>query len=235
MLFIVFAFFLVYFFVKKQQLLLELQNKELSVRFDERELMMTQVSKEVHDNIGQIVHLSRMHLHEIEISATNEYQLKLIRYVSELTDLLINNTNHISHSLNSDFIKTRGLARVLEDDLEQIKSSSNIACHLHVEGRNSFLEPEQKLIIYRIAQEAIRNSLRHAQASSLEISLYYTDTKFHMTIQDDGRGFDLAKAKEKGMLGLGNMNQRTKLLNGTLTIQTSETKGCMIRLSVGKL
>lgn len=242
LLFLVVASLIVYLFViqrmkinrqylERQQLLLQVENKELAVCFEERELTMTQVSKEVHDHIGQLSHLSRMHLHEIEAHATDPYQLQLIKYVSGLLDQIISNTNHIGHSLNSDFIKKRGLARVLEDDLEQIKASTAIACYMHVEGKRN-LEPEKQLLVYRIAQEAIHNTLKHAAASLLEIDLVYTESHFKMRVHDNGKGFDIEQVKEKGTMGLLNMEQRANLLKGKLAIDTASGNGCIINLEV---
>ncbi|MEC3880208.1 sensor histidine kinase [Parapedobacter sp. 10938] len=242
---VVFAFFIVYFFViqrmrmnrhylEKQQLLLEMQHRELSLCFEERELTMTQVSKEVHDNIGQIAHLARMHLHVIESCAYDSYQLKLIKYVSELTDQLINHTHDISHSLNSDFIKERGLSRVLEDDLEQIRTASDMACFIHTEGDSHSLDPEKQLLVYRIAQEVIHNTLKHAKASLLEVNLDHTPKGFMIRIVDNGKGYNQEKIEGKGTMGLRNMKERAKLLNGNLSIKTAEGKGCIVTLTIDK-
>lgn len=242
LLFVVFAFFMACFVVvhrtrinqhqmEKQQLLFELQHKELAVSFEERELMMTQVSKEVHDNIGQLVYLSRMHLHVIEERASDPYQLKLIRYVAELTDKLIRNAEHISHSLNSDFIKERGLVNLLEDDIAQIETSSRISCSLSVQGECN-LTAEQQLLVYRVAQEALHNTLKHADASKIEVSGTRSNGHFKLRIYDNGKGFDPEKVAEKGMMGLVNMQQRANLLNGRLFIKSAPGKGTIISLVI---
>ncbi len=242
-LFVVFAVFLVMFTIRynkgvlklnleKQRLLFDLENKELSMGFQERELVLEEVSKDIHDNIGQLAHLIRMNLFTIEEYSDNPEQLEVIQYVSELTDRVISDTKYIGHSLNCNFIKGRGLYRMLEYDLEKINASRQIKCFIDIEGEaeGHCITAEAQLLVYRIAQEAIHNVLQHANACNLEMQLVYHRGNFKMVIRDDGIGFDELAAEEKGMMGLVNMRQRAKLLNAELQIDTKPDNGCSISL-----
>jgi len=217
-----------------QRMLFEIEQRELNMSFKDREIALNEVSKEVHDNIGQLVNLIRMNLYPIEEYCTNSVQLELIKYVSELTDRVVAETKDISRSLNSDFIKKKGLYTVLEHDLDRINMSKNLRCSMQVEGQNndSLLTAETQLTIYRIAQEAINNVLQHAHAQTLHVTLRYEKDNFKMVIGDDGVGFNMEEVNDKGTIGLNNMRQRAKLLNGYLDINTKPLYGSFITLSI---
>jgi len=219
--------------LEKQRLLFELEKKELNMGFRERELVLSEVSKDMHDNIGQLVYLIRMNVCTIEEYSNNADQLPLIKDVLELTDRVIEETKYLGHSLNSDFIKGRGLYRMLENDMERINVSKKLNCYMDIEGDGDdhMLTAEAQLLVYRIAQEAIHNVLRHAHASNLQIMLAYNREQFRMVISDDGDGFDVELAKEKETMGISNMQQRAKLLNGNLELKSSLLNGCFISLS----
>ena len=243
LLFGVFGFFFVLFIIRyknrlqqhkleKQRLVFELENKELALGFSERELILDEVSQEIHDNIGQIAHLIRMNLYTIEQLSEHKEQLELIKYICELTDRLIKESRHISNSLNSDFIKNRGLFNMLEYDLERINATKQISCFIDIDGDNHNITAEAQLLVYRIAQEAIHNVLQHANATNLEMKVAFQKDGFIMIIRDDGIGFDETVAEGKGTMGIGNMYQRAKLINGSLNIRTGPGKGCCITLTI---
>jgi len=245
LLFGVFAFFLVLFVIKhknqkqqyeleKQRLLFELEKKELKMGFQERELVLDEISQEIHDNIGQVAHLIRMNLFNIEELSANEEQLDLIKYVVDLTDRIINDTRYVAHSLNSDFIKGQGLYRMLEFDTDRINAARQLKCYMEVIGSDKSITDETQLLAYRIAQEAIHNTLQHAKAQNLKIQLIYGEETFKMVIRDDGMGFDVPIADEKALMGIANMRKRAKLLNGSLEIYSDYGKGCTVALSLNR-
>ena len=241
MLFGVLAFSLVFFvsryknkvhqhMLERQRLLFELEMKELNMSFKERELILDEVSKDIHDNIGQIIYVIRRNLYTVEEIGTNEEQLELIQYIAELTDRVVKEITHIGRSLDRDFIKARGLYRMLEYDVEHINSMDKIRCYIITEGHRYSISPEAQLLVYRIAQEAIHNVLQHAEATDLEVKLYYRENELEMTIRDDGRGFHVEITRQEETAGLRNMYQRARLLNGSLSINSDTGKGCIIKL-----
>lgn len=241
LLFVAFGFFIIYFIIRyknreqqheieKQLLLFELEKKELNLGFKERELILDEISEDIHDNIGQVAFLIRRNLYTIEQLCTGAEQRNLIGYVTFLTDRIINDTRYVGHSLNSDYIKTQGLCRMLEDEIERLNSSGQITCNIRISGNDRCISPEAQLLVYRIAQEAIHNALQHASATNLEMQLVYNQENFTMRITDDGVGFDEAIVQENGTMGITNMHKRAKVLNGRLEIVTAPGKGCDVIL-----
>lgn len=240
-LFVIFVFFLIayllvqknkqnVFHLEKQRMIYNHQNKLLSIRIEEQELVMEQISKEIHDNVGQVLSFLKMNTSLIRKFANHEEQVKLIDHSNTLLAQVITDIKNISHTLNSDYIKGRGLHEVLKTEFEYLNATRNINCEVTVTGTQSNISAEKQLIIYRIAQEAIHNTIKHAQAKNLRVNLDFGGEALIMTIADDGVGFDKDKIFSFDGIGFINMYNRAKHLNGNLDIQSEKGKGCTLVL-----
>ena len=87
-------------------------------------------------------------------------------------------------------------------------------------------------MLFRLAQEAITNTLKHADASRLDVKLIYETGKLVMKIEDDGKGFDPNHLSEQQGIGIANMQQRAKVLGGVLDIVSAPGNGCKLSVSV---
>src|SRR5262249_54396695 len=92
------------------------------------------------------------------------------------------------------------------------------------------LPREYELALYRITQELINNVLKHAEAKNVSLQIGYRDKKIILMIEDDGKGFDVAEHRDG--YGLKNLEARTKLLNGTMHIESTLGKGTSILIEV---
>ena len=218
--------------IEKNKMIFDHQNKLLNARFEEQERTMNQMSREIHDNIGQLLSFTTMNMNAITKYASDRRQVVLIDKAKSLLDQITQDVRNISHSLNSDFIKVRGLVPVLEDELESIKFSQEIDCKIKITGTPEVFDPGKSLLMYRIAQEAIHNITKHADGSAICISLNYDPIVFTMSIKDNGKGFDKQKIYALTGIGFQNMLERTTLLNGSLDIESQPLKGCTITLRV---
>lgn len=212
------------YYIEKQSL--------LQANLEEGERMMNQIAKEIHDNLGQVAHLLYMTLRKSEKTNVVEEQKQLIAQAKELTDFIISNIDNISHSMNSDYIKKKGLSNIIQSDVEHIKAVWKVQCTFNYEGDITPIDPDKELIIYRIAQEAIRNILKHASATQIDILLCYQFRDFKMEITDNGLGMNVDGANNHKGLGLQNMEERAQLLNGKLNISSTPNNGCKISLYI---
>lgn len=231
---ILFTFLLVFFTIHyRSRLNQHHQERErlLNANLEEGERMMNQIAKEVHDNIGQLSNFLKMTLRQLEKHTSGEESRQYLEDVKTITDQIIVHSNNISHSLNSDFIKQRGFVNVLQDDIEYLRRSGKLNCKLQIEGQINDSYPEKDLLIYRVAQEVINNIVKHSGAKNVDIAISYIDSSFHMEIKDDGSGFDPKISTGRG-IGLANMLDRSKLLNGSLQVVSQPGKGCAVSLSI---
>jgi len=207
----------------------ELLNNRLLVQ----EQSQTLLSQELHDNIGQSLSVIKMQLfYLLEVSEDNYTQQKL-GMLHELLGKTIGDLRSISHTLNSNLITRIGLTESISRELEYVRSGKHVKCELKTTGNPFSLPPEKELLIFRIVQEAISNILRHAAAKNIQVVLSYETNSFTLSIADDGIGFDPETLAEGKGIGLINMYERAKILQGTLTIKrAAESGGSIISLTI---
>ncbi|MBE0480317.1 MAG: hypothetical protein IBX68_04995 [Dehalococcoidia bacterium] len=113
-----------------------------------------------------------------------------------------------------------------------IRKLSGIDIELKVLGTERRIAPEAELVLFRIAQEALRNVWRHSQAAKAVITVVFQQDSVRLTIADNGKGFDLQQRRgdltREGRLGLAGMEERARLLGGNLTIQSAPGEGATI-------
>jgi nitrate/nitrite-specific signal transduction histidine kinase len=133
--------------------------------------------------------------------------------------------------LRLPMLKTEGLVAALQARLEAVEARSGLGTDLTVEGDGQ-LSAEAEEGLYRIAQEALNNVLKHAQASSVSVRLHQNDRTVTLEIEDDGIGFEPSAAREQGGFGLRGMEERTARLGGELTVLSRPGAGTCIRVEV---
>jgi signal transduction histidine kinase len=131
-------------------------------------------------------------------------------------------------------LETEGLAAALRKHVDVLRRVYSTEIHLDVTGtprRSAELERE----VFRIAQEALQNALRHARAELLELRLAAGDGRLVLTVRDDGIGFDPdSPAIRSKRLGLTSMEERAEALGGTLAIESRAGAGTTVRLEVAQ-
>lgn len=128
-------------------------------------------------------------------------------------------------------LEQAGLVGALQARLEAVEGRAGLETELEVEREHRLpLEIEEAL--YRIAQEVLNNALKHAQARRITVHLRQTGPTTILEIADDGAGFDLATAREKGGLGLRGMEERAAQLGGRLTVKSRPGQGTSVKVTV---
>lgn len=218
--------------LEKQKMIFNHENNLLRAKIEEHENTLDQMSKELHDNIKSVLGFAQMSLYNIRDLATTTEQALMIDKTNILIGQVIDDLHNLSHSLNSDFIKNIGLIEAIAKELDNVRVSKNMTCDLSISGERKSLNSEQELHIYRIAQEAIQNCLKHAKATKIDFRLTYQQDLFMMHIHDNGIGFDKTKIYEMSGLGFLNMFQRARYLHGSLDVQSAPMVGSNIMLTL---
>jgi two-component system, NarL family, sensor kinase len=239
-----FAFTLVIFLVvhkkKRYQHLLEKQTLEnnynsqlLLSKMEVQEQSFKYFSEEIHDNIGQLLSIVKMQMFNIRNHSSEPDIVNKANDCTELLSKAITDLRNISHTLNSAFVTNAGLVDAVEKDLEYIRSAKEISCTLQKQGEEYDLGSERELLIFRIIQEAISNALKHAAPTEIGVLLDYTTDMLHVSIKDNGAGFDTNNTSKDG-IGLNNMYVRADLLKGTIDLVSEPGKGTIITLNINK-
>ena len=218
--------------LEKQKMIFDHQNNILRTKIEEQEHTMDQISKELHDNVQSVLGFAQMSMYRIADLATSDEQLLVIDKTNKIIGQVLDDVHKLSHSLNSNFVKNIGLVEIITNDLENIRAAKNITYNVEVKGELYPLSPEKELHIYRMAQEAIQNCIKHAKATNINFALGYEPDSFSIKITDNGIGFDKNKIYQMKGLGFLNMFQRARYVHGSLEVQSVPMKGSSVILTL---
>lgn len=232
--------FIVLAFVKihnRKQLYLQEKKQEqerfnhliLQTQIEIQEQTLKTISQEIHDNIGQVLILTRLNLNSIV--SENELVNEKLNSSKQLLSKAIIDLKDISNSLNTDSIEAIGFIKAVTSQIEFI-NKNNIYATLVVEGDAEKLDSKTELILFRMVQECLSNAIKHSKAKKIEVLANYTNDFFELTITDNGIGFNTEKINNQG-LGLKNIQNRTKFIQARLIINSSYA-GTEIKISVPK-
>jgi signal transduction histidine kinase len=133
--------------------------------------------------------------------------------------------------LRLPMLRQEGLVAALQSRLEAVEGRVGLETSFQAE-LGSRLAPEIEEGLYRIAQEALNNTLRHARARRVSVSLYQNGHSVTLEVIDDGVGFDPAAIQDRGGFGLRSMGERAARLGGNLTVKSSPGQGTEISVEV---
>jgi signal transduction histidine kinase len=236
-----FLFFVTTFIVisKNRQRKSELEKKEIELQYERQILKATlevqekglnQLSQEIHDNIGQV--LTSVQANLITFLNSNNFDAKtLIEATKNQVTTALRDLRNVSHVLNSKYVNRIGLEESIEKELAYLGAYNaiNFSANSNCELEN--LPADKELMVFRIAQEALTNIVKHAQATKVTIDLSQNDHDFLMTIADNGIGFTFENESAKG-IGLITMQQRAELMNGSLQIISNQDSGTRLVLTI---
>lgn len=237
--------FIIYFVVlyRHKQLKNKKEQEQLQSVFSQ-ELLKTQVeiqeqtlehiSREIHDNITQVLSFVKLTLAMVGNAGEKEKQLK-INESRELIAQSINDLRDLSKSLSFDHITAMGLASTIEIEVNRINKSGLLDVSFLLEGEVYSLGEQRELVLFRILQEALNNALKHSEAKHFKIILQYHSDLFNLTLEDDGSGFSTETLYNKSGSGLKNMENRATLIGGIAKIDSAPGKGCCVKVSLNPL
>jgi PAS domain S-box-containing protein len=196
------------------------------------------IARELHDDtVQELIALSR-ELDELgaKTSGLPEQEKERLDRLWQQTDGIIAGVRRLSQDLRPATLDRLGLLPSLDWLASNVKDYSNIAVEVVTEGDEHRLDPDIELVLFRIVQEALSNVWRHSQATAAQITVVFDTRRIRIIVEDDGKGFlvpkgigDLAK---DGKLGLAGMQERVRLLNGTVTVASKQDEGTVVTVDV---
>lgn len=207
----------------------ELKEKELNSAY---EVMQAQdeerkrIAADIHDNLGSIMVTLSMYADGLLQDRPDKEAIA--RKISDVSKMAATETRKISHQLHSGVLEYFGLKSALMDLKETVSGTRDI--QMQVEFKEEVEMPSEKAInLYRICQELVNNSMKHANATILNFNVTASNDALVIDYQDNGIGFDLEKVK-KG-LGIQGIHTRLQPYNGILDIN-SDHRGSNFRITL---
>jgi signal transduction histidine kinase len=150
--------------------------------------------------------------------------------VIQQLDQSIAELRRVSHNMMPESLVKYGLKESLENYCESLNHSGKIKVQLQTYGMEERMEQGTEIVIYRMIQELLNNVIKHAEAKNVLIQLLREKDRFNLTVEDDGKGFDLALVSSKATAGLSNIEARAAYLNGTVDIISSPGEGTSVNI-----
>ncbi len=194
----------------------------------------TRISKEVHDSLGQTLSAIALNMDKVnqEITLLSKKQQERFANLNKLIKQAVIESRNIAHNLMPSTLSDFGYSLAVENMIETIKEATDTNFKFYTNYTPGRLSASTELGLYRITQEAVNNTIKHAQAKHVTIQLMCYPDIVILTIEDDGRGFDIAKARQKGSFGIDSMTNRARSLNAEFNIDSEPNKGTVITLQL---
>ncbi len=212
---------------------LQRKTKNMQIAFS-RSLISNQeaerqrISRELHDSVGQNILFIKNQLARQPAS-------EQLAPVMEAIAATIDDVRNLSKDLYPNQLEKYGLAAAVDALAEKVSEATGIFVSSDLEEIEPLLSKEAKINFYRVIQECINNVIKHAGAKAVRITGEHTGSKILLTIIDNGKGFDKKILEEKAQrsFGLLNMEERAKMLNGKMDLETSDA-GTKITITIPK-
>jgi len=181
------------------------------------------IARELHDGIGVLLSNVKMQFTSL-IDKSPENKEMFDKATSVLNQASMD-VRRISHDMMPGNLSKFGLIAAIEDLFEEIDETGKISAKMTNEIGGERFSENKEIMLYRIIQELVNNTIKHAGANSISLSLNKSDGHILVNYADNGKGFDQGKAKEVKSMGLKNIHDRVKFLGGELSIESSIGKG----------
>lgn len=229
------------------RLLEESRGMQEQLRHMSRQVLQAQenerkrISRELHDVIAQTLTTINIQLAILKRDAMAEN--KDIGRNFERTQQLVENAMNIVHQfagkLRPTMLDDLGLLPALQSFMKGFKEETGIYVSFTAFAASEQVIGDRRIVFYRVAQEALTNVARHAQANRVEVTIQKLDEAVRLTIKDDGKGFPAgvgARAKKSNRLGLLGMRERMEMVGGTFAIESVPGKGTTVtaQIPIGK-
>ncbi len=211
---------------KAEQELRRLSNQLVRVQEEERKT----ISRELHDEVGQILTGLRMELGTLSHYDPDEEFRQRLDSVKRLAEEALRSVRNLALLVRPSMLDDLGLEPALHWQAKEFSRRCGIPVSVNIEGKLDNLPEALRLCLYRAIQEAMTNCGKHADASRVTVIVKQDDTRVIASVQDDGRGFD-ALLKTHG-LGLMGMTERVRALQGRMSVSSESGCGTLISLEL---
>jgi signal transduction histidine kinase len=206
----------------------ELLRASIAVQEEERK----RIARDLHDELGAALSMTRMHLVQIEqMSATYDPTLTArLQNVRSMTEQALASMRRISHELMPPQLETFGLLQTLETTAAELNKLNQLQMEIQVLGNFPRLPLATELGLYRVCMELINNTIRHSQADNILIKFEQENARLRLDYRDNGKGFPEGTMK-KG-IGQRSIETRVHSLGGDLTSRNHEDGGIEVLIEM---
>lgn len=225
----------------------ELHGRQLVQMEQERQLVAAQslmkgqeeersrLARDLHDGIGGLLSGVKLSLSNMKGNVfLSEENARSINTIIGQLDRSIGELRRVSHNMMPEALIKYGLKEALENYCESINLSGDLKVVLQTFGLEDRMDQDAEIILYRLVQELLTNTIKHAEATQVLVQLIRADQRLSLTVEDDGKGFDPERDGFREGAGFYNIRARAGYLNGTVDIHSAPGEGTSVTVE-GKL
>ncbi len=210
----------------------ELQRLTASL-FTAQEEERRRIARDLHDDLSQKLAVLHMNVDRLEQRATTDPEVKKgLAEIHRAAAALLDDLRRVAHQLHPQILDDLGLAVALQRLAEEFESAEDMPVRLTLENLPESISPPVATCYYRIAQEALRNVVKHAGDTPVYITLAGSEKALRLCIRDEGVGFDTSQAHRSEGLGLVSMQERVRLLGGVLSVASEVGVGTTVEATL---
>lgn len=223
---------------KKRQYLFDLEQQQST---HQKELLLTQIEiqkqtmvaigKEIHDNIGQQLTLASLYAHQLNLKSAPEAILQSLQNIHSIIDTALADLRQLSHTLTSDAIVATPLDLLLASECKKVNAIKKCVFTSHLQQKELHSHYQGKLVLLRITQEFIQNSIKHAQCETIWVNITTNTNELVLLLIDDGKGFDQHEDHSNWGFGLQNIHKRIEIIGGKMEL-SSNSGGTSLKIII---
>jgi len=222
--------FFVITIIRHQRRTIRLHKEKIEAEIKTLEKERKRIASDLHDDLGPLLSAVKMHLHSLEVNAPDD--VELITKSNSYIDTILVRVREISNDLVPHVLIRKGLVSAINEFINNLRSVQATQIDFLSE-ENIQLSQEKEIHLFRIVQEIVNNTLKHANAKNLLIEFRSDNNKLFMLFKDDGIGFNYPQASGNGAgLGLKNILSRVEVLKGELYIEAKTLQGTRYSIEI---
>lgn len=232
---VLFLFFVVYARRKQNRLFLlnkvikeDFEKQLLESKIETQEETFSVLSKELHDNVGQLLNSSKLLIGIAKRKPSAP--VEILNMASDTLGKAIYEIRSLAKALDKEWLQQFNFMDNLETEIRRLNITDELTVHF-VPGESLPLNNDEQIILFRIVQEALQNAIKHSGANNIYVTSQQASDLLTLTVTDDGIGMEKSVPTENG-IGFINMKHRAQLLGGSVSWQSDTNRGTTISIQI---
>ena len=217
--------------LEKQKVSTLLKEQELTAidaMIEGQEKERQRIADDLHDDLGGLMATLKLHFNALKEKPDSE----MFDKTSDLLDQAYSKIRSVAHTKNSGVMANKGLLKALHDMANTISATNKLQVEIVDHGLDNRLENSLELTIFRIIQELITNTIKHANATETMVHITKHDDSLNIMVEDNGKGFNTKNIAKKSGMGIHSIDKRIENLGGNVTIESEINKGTTVIIDI---
>jgi len=239
------AIILFFYYSRRRVVKVQLDKANLEISYQKeilQSIIMTQeeerkrISQDLHDAISSKLNVVSLNANLLTEKGITKEEVKNIGdSILNVTTIALESSRKIAHDLLPPTFQKFGFKAAVEELYEELLYSRKFEINYQMNYLENFLKSNEELHLFRIIQELISNSIKHAEAKSLSFDLETKENMLSLRYNDNGKGFDIKNLQRASGLGIIGIENRVAILNGNLNIDSNLGKGVTVTIEINEI